>query len=395
MLSTVGFFSFSEYIERLLILGLIGVYTVYYFLAARSPPALYGRSRKLLNFFRSHVPFLQEIYSPFVFGFTGRVQTVLRELFYRPLKCDYQEEILSFPDGGETLLSWSKVDGISDDTPIVVLLPGLTGCGCCNYIKTIVKELEKCSYRCVVSTNRGTCHHKLKTPRTYCAAHTSDVATAFGHIQNRFPNAPMVAVGISLGALQLFNYLANEQNRPRPRLLIAAMCISMPWDLSLSSDKIEKPLDWLLFNRSLANNLCQLVKRNEEVLSRKYNVPRILKCRSIREFDAAITVDMFGYKSVDDYYADASPATKIDRIRIPLLCLNAADDPFVPFQTVPLDAIKDTENVVLALTRHGGHIGFLTGLSLTGPSLMDHAVPQFASAVFEHREEFDQFVRAN
>lgn len=46
-----------------------------------------------------------------------------------------------------------------------------------------------------------------------------------------------------------------------------------------------------------------------------------------------MTVDMFGYKSVDEYYTDASPSTKIHRVRIPILCLNAADDPFVPFQS--------------------------------------------------------------
>ena len=40
---------------------------------------------------------------------------------------------------------------------------------------------------------------------------------------------------------------------------------------------------------------------------------------------------MFGFKSAEDYYEKASPHNKIDRIGIPLLCLNAADDPYVPF----------------------------------------------------------------
>ena len=44
--------------------------------------------------------------------------------------------------------------------------------------------------------------------------------------------------------------------------------------------------------------------------------------------------------------------------------------------------------VVLAVTRYGGHIGFLSGLRPYGPTLLDRAVPQFASAVFEHLEEF-------
>nr|CDS27814.1 abhydrolase domain containing 3 [Hymenolepis microstoma] len=294
-------------------------------------------------------------------------------------------------------LSWSNAEGVSDDTPIVVLLPGLTGCGCCSYITSLVREINNLNYRCVVANNRGTCRHKLKTPKTYCAAHTSDVAIVFELIRNRFPDAPMVAVGISLGALLVFNYLADEQkDASKPCPLTAAMCICMPWDVSQTSDKLEKSLDWLLFNYPLTYGLHQLVIRNAEVLSQKYDVPRILKSRSVREFDESLTVDMFGYKSVEEYYADASPASKIHRVRIPVLCLNAADDPFVPFQSLPLNMVNDSDNkVILALTRHGGHIGFLAGFLPTRPSLMDRAVPQFASAVFEHKDEFDQFTHTN
>ncbi|CDS35487.1 Alpha [Echinococcus multilocularis] len=329
------------------------------------PPVLYGHSRKLVDFFHSYVPSLNEVYSPFVFGFTGRVQTILRPIFHRVEKLDYEKEVISFSDGGDMTLSWSNIEGMADDTPIVALLPGLAGCGCCHYIASI-------------------------TPQTYCAAHTSDVASVFDHIRNRYPDAPMVAVGISLGALLIFNYLADEpQDRNKPCPLTAAMCVCMPWDLLQTSDKLEKSLDWFLFNKPLIRGLRRLIMRNADVLSTKYDVPRILKSRSVREFDENLTVDMFGYTSVDEYYAHASPATKIDRVRIPILCLNAADDPFVPFHTLPMGAVNATGcRVVLALTRHGGHIGFLDGFLPTGPSLLDRAVPQFVSAVFQHPEDF-------
>ncbi|KAL5105608.1 Phospholipase ABHD3 [Taenia crassiceps] len=287
-------------------------------------------------------------------------------------------------------LSWSKIEGVADDTPIVVVFPGLNSCAYSAYIVSIVRGINQCKYSCVVLNNRGTCRRKLKTPRSYCASITSDVDFVLGHIRSRYPGAPMVAVGISLGAVILFNYLADEpQDHKNAWPLTAAMCICMPWDMVQSSDKLEKSLDWLLFNKPLTHGLRRIVMRNADVLSKEYDVPRILKSRSIREFDENLTASMFGYKSAEDYYTCASPVMKIDRVRIPILCLNAADDPFVPFHTLPLKGVSGAgSRVVLAVTRYGGHIGYLPGLLPTRPSLIDRAVPQFVSAVFQHPEDF-------
>ncbi len=50
----------------------------------------------------------------------------------------------------------------------------------------------------------------------------------------------------------------------------------------------------------------------------------------VSEFDERLTVPLFGYASVSDYYSDACNCDKIQRIKRPFLCLTAEDDPFVP-----------------------------------------------------------------
>ena len=44
-------------------------------------------------------------------------------------------------------------------------------------------------------------------------------------------------------------------------------------------------------------------------------------------------------------------------IQIPILALNARDDPFVDESALK----HDNENIILGITEHGGHLGFLEG----------------------------------
>ena len=41
---------------------------------------------------------------------------------------------------------------------------------------------------------------------------------------------------------------------------------------------------------------------------------------------------MFGYSSCEDYYKDASLHDKLHTLKVPVLVLSAADDPFSPFR---------------------------------------------------------------
>jgi len=76
-----------------------------------------------------------------------------RSIFYSTF-FTLHREILALSDGGEVALDWAEKD-CSITSPIVIILPGLTGGSQAEYIKCLVSAARKNGIRCVIFNNRG------------------------------------------------------------------------------------------------------------------------------------------------------------------------------------------------------------------------------------------------
>jgi len=85
---------------------------------------------------------------------------------------------------------------------------------------------------------------------------------------------------------------------------------------------------------------------------------RVLRCRSVRAFDAAACP--VPHAMVDDLYATEQCVHVLRHVTIPMLLLNARDDPVIDasLASVALAAARANPHLVSVVTQRGGHMGW-------------------------------------
>ncbi|XP_026471026.1 phospholipase ABHD3-like [Ctenocephalides felis] len=358
-------------------------YVIYYLCQVVKRPVLACSDGPFRQFLLRNVPLLRQKFWPTLWCVEARAQTVLASLLRSRLLpvVKYRREILTLADGGEIGLDWLET-GCDPKSPVILILPGLTGESQAEYIKCLALSANSIGVRCVVFNNRGLAGVQLKTPRLYCAANVDDLSEVVEHVHTLNSDVQLGAVGISMGALLIGNYIATRSKRASS-VLTAAMIISAPWNVFKGTKSIEKPYLNSMLGRYLASNLCTTLKQYKTQMIGPWDMDKVLASKTIKEFDENFTTLHFGYKNIDDYYSAATLHDKIDKITVPLLCLSAADDPFQPLDAIPIEQAENSSYVAIAVTARGGHIGFMDGLwPLTQNQYMARLFGQYFSAVF-------------
>lgn len=71
-----------------------------------------------------------------------------------------------------------------------------------------------------------------------------------------------------------------------------------------------------------------------------------------------ITSLAWEFKDAWDYYTQVSSSRFLDRLRIPVLGINALDDPIMGIVGLPIEEARKNPWLVLAATESGGHMGW-------------------------------------
>ena len=93
---------------------------------------------------------------------------------------------------------------------------------------------------------------------------------------------------------------------------------------------------------------------------------KVLKSNTCREWDELVTVPLFGFQDVDEYYKKTSPRYQLAKIQKPTIVLQSEDDPLISPDTIPNED-EIPGSVTIEISHKGGHVGFISGSSPLKP----------------------------
>ncbi|HQT00285.1 MAG: alpha/beta hydrolase [Hydrogenophilales bacterium 16-64-46] len=286
----------------------------------------------------------------------GDVQTIYTSLFIRVPQVDYRRERLELADGDFLDFDWT--DG-TPGKPVAVLFHGLEGNSGSFYARDLMHSLKARGWHGVVAHFRGCSGEDNRLPRAYFAGDSADIDTMLRHVKSRHPDAPLYAVGVSLGGNALLKWL-GENGTAASSLVDRAVAVSAPVDLTAAGHTLDEGFNRSVYTARFLATLKAKALRKAEKFPGLLDADAIAASTTFREFDTLVTAKLHGYLDADDYWLRVSSKPLLKTIAVPTLVINARNDPFLPAGALP-GAADVAPAVLLEQPETGGHVAFPSG----------------------------------
>lgn len=339
----------------LLAAGVALGWALHYRLRAATPLRLDGGEGPFLRRVRERVELLRRPYRPTPWLVNAHLQLGWQWFSERGQGAPPydREQILTMRDGGTTALHWIE-HGRSPATPTLVILHGLIGDAGTAW--PMAADLAaQTGWRVVACTRRGHGPLPLTAARLNTLGCTDDLREQLAEIRRQFPESPLHAVGISAGTALLIRYL-GEEGAAAP--LRAAVGYCPAYSLEPAWARVDRR-----YSRYLVRLYQQrLLAPNRHWFAHLDSFPLSLGAGTLAELHTTMYA-LAGSPSLERYNERHDPMRVFPGIAVPLLLINAEDDPICVAENVDdqLDTVRANPNALLVRTRRGSHCTFYEG----------------------------------
>jgi hypothetical protein len=270
----------------------------------------------------------------------------------------YRREIWQSPDADCLGADFAQPEPDCPAAPVLVLFHGLEGSSRSHYALALMQRAVARGWRALVVHFRGCGGLPNRRPRAYHSGDSDEADWILRSVAARWPQAPVYAVGFSLGGNVLAKWLGER--REDARLLRAAAVVSAPFDLVAGGESLGRGFNRALYGRYFLRSMRRKAIEFERRFPGRIDLARVLASRDLFEFDETFTAPLHGYRGALHYWQQASAKPWLRSVAVPLLALNARDDPFVPARSLPTPQAT-SPHVLLEQPARGGHAAFVLG----------------------------------
>ena len=328
---------------------------LYYLVLVVKKPSLNYQKNEFNQSIVDHTPSLTKPYFPTPWLFNTHAQLIALGFikgFSKPLKYDRQD-VLTMEDGGHVSVDWLGLE-LPKTAPTMLILHTISGNP--QSMRGIVRYVrEHLGWRVALCVRRGHGELGLSTPSFNTMGNTDDFRAQIAHIQSHFPDSSLYATGVSAGSGVLAHYLGLAgKNTP----IKAAVAFCPAYDMRNAFSRAVP-----FYSKMMTKKLHRLfITPNEATFRHLESYESLKATEDMHEFHQHL-YGVAGNSSTNEYMKHSNPSEVFDKIKIPLLILNAKDDPVCHIDNVyeHQHRMEAMDNVILVLTERGSHCAYLEG----------------------------------
>lgn len=338
-------------------LGILLLAVTYYFTRVAKKPSLIYQATPLNKAIVEGTGALNKRYYATPWLFNTHFQLIVLGFvkgFAKPLEYD-RDDVLTMEDGGKVAVDWLGLD-LPENTPTMLVLHTISGNpqsmrGFVRYVR------ENLGWRVALCVRRGHGDMNLDTPNFNTMGNSDDFTAQIQHIKDCFPQSDLYATGISAGSGVLAQYLGQVgKNTP----IKAAVAYCPAYDMRNAFAHAVP-----FYSKMMTKKLHKLfITPNDHTFQHLESFEALKGTQDLHEFHQHL-YEVAGNESTEDYMQNSNPAVVFDDIKIPLLILNAKDDPVCHINNVyeNKQRIEAMDNVILVLTERGSHCAYFEGMT--------------------------------
>ena len=244
------------------------------------------------------------------------------------------------------------------ERPTLVLVHGLEGSSESGYMLGLAERAFAAGWNAVRLNQRNCGGTESLTPTLYNSGLSIDYRGVLSELIERDSLSEIFFAGYSMGG-NLILKMAGELAGAAPSQLRGVAAVGPALQLALCVDAVGLPSNFV-YQRHFVSGLKDRMRRKAKLFPGQFDLGRMARVRTLREFDDVITATYCGFCDASDYYSRSSALRVMSDIRVPTLVVTAQDDPFVPFASFSDPTLTSNTNIHLVAPIHGGHCAFIS-----------------------------------